>query len=233
MATTRPHIPAFVAAIGAALVAACGDAQNFSVPSATATPSASPTATPAGTTASASAWTVTDRSKATVRVREQLVGVSLPSDAVLSAIGAKGAFELAGDGTFSSSSKITFDLTTLSSDEQNRDNFVKQSTLSVRQFPTAEFVPTKTAGLIVPLPSSGTFAFNLTGNMTIRGKTKEVTFDVSATRNGSDLVVTATANPTWKFGDFGMTAPSVPFRVLSVTDEIRLSIEVVATGPKG
>ena len=49
--------------------------------------------------------------------------------------------------------------------------------------------------------------------------TKEVTFDVTAKRDGSDLTATATANPSWKFGDFGMTAPSVPFRVLSVTDE--------------
>jgi polyisoprenoid-binding protein YceI len=69
--------------------------------------------------------------------------------------------------------------------------------------------------------------------MTIKGKTKEVTFDVTAKRDGSDLTATATANPSWKFGDFGMRAPSVPFRVLSVTDEIRAAIDIVATGPKG
>ena len=218
-----------VAVIGALMVAACGGSATISVASAT------PTATDSATAAAASspAWTVTDKSKATIRVREQLVGVSLPSDAVLTATGAKGSFTLNADATFASGSKITFDLTTLASDERDRDNFIKNDTLRVRQFPTAEFVPTKTSGLTVPLATSGTFTFTLNGNMTIKGRTKEVTFDVTAKRDGSDLTANATASPSWKFGDFGMTAPSVPFRVLSVTDEIRAAIDIVATGPKG
>jgi polyisoprenoid-binding protein YceI len=221
------------ATIGVAiLVAACGGSATVETPSATPTPTTTATATATATTASAGAWSITDKSKATIRVREQLVGVSLPSDAVLTATGAKGSFELKADGTFTADSKITFELTTLSSDERDRDNFIKNDTLQVRQFPTAQFVPTKTGGLTSPLAASGTFTFTLTGNMTIKGKTKEVTFDVTAKRDGSDLTATATANPSWKFGDFGMTAPSVPFRVLSVTDEIRAAIDIVATGPK-
>ena len=219
----------------AMLVAACGGSATVQIASATPTATATPTAaaTAAGTSTSAAVWTVTEKSKATIRVREQLVGVSLPSDAVLTATGAKGSFELNSDGTFTSNSKITFDLTTLSSDERDRDNFIKNDTLQVRQFPTATFVPMKASGLTLPLTASGTFTFTLTGNMTIKGKTKEVTCDVTAKRDGSDLTATAAANPSWKFGDFGMTAPSVPFRVLSVTDEIRVSIDIVATGPKG
>jgi len=230
----RTHARSIAAALGAGmLVAACGGSATVETPTATPTATTTATATAASTTASAGTWTVTDKSKATIRVREQLVGVSLPSDAILTATGAKGSFELNADGTFESGSKITFDLTTLTSDERDRDNFIKNDTLQVRQFPTAGFVPTKTSGLVLPLATSGTFTFTLTGNITIRGKTKEVTFDVTAKRDGSDLTATATANPSWKFGDFGMTAPSVPFRVLSVTDEIRASIDIVATGPKG
>ena len=197
-------------------------------------PTVAPTTTVAPSTAVAAGvltWTVSDRSKATVRVREQLVRVNLPSDAVLTANGAKGSFVLNPDGTFASGSKLTFDLTTLSSDSRDRDNFVKQDTLGTRQFPTATFVPVKATGLALPLPTSGDLAFTLTGTMTIRGTDKTVTFDVKATRSGSDLAATATANPALKFEDFGMTAPSVPLRVLSVTDEIRLVIDLVATGP--
>ena len=212
------------------LVAACGPSAALATPSPSAT--ATIAATPSATTASTATWAVSDRSKATIRVREQLVGVSLPSDAVLTASGAQGSFALNADGTFASGSKITFQLSTLSSDESNRDNFIKQDTLQVRQFPTAEFVPTKITGLTLPLATSGTFTFTLAGDMTIKGRTKEVTFDVTAKRDGGDLTATATANPTWKFGDFGMTAPSVPFRVLSVTDEIRATIDLVATGPR-
>jgi polyisoprenoid-binding protein YceI len=229
----RPRYILGVITVGM-LAAACGGSATTSDASATPTASAiTTTATATAATASSAAWTVTDKSKATIRVREQLVGVSLPSDAVLTATGAKGSFTLNSDGTFASGSKITFDLTTLASDERDRDNFIKNDTLQVRQFPTAEFVPTKTSGLTAPLATSGTFTFTLTGNMTIKGKTHEVTFDVTAKRDGSDLTATATANPSWKFGDFGMSAPSVPFRVLSVTDEIRATIDIVATGPKG
>jgi polyisoprenoid-binding protein YceI len=225
--------------IGAVMfAAACGGSATPSVATATPTPTAADSATTAADSATAGsasgpAWTVTDKSKATISVREQLVGVSLPSDAVLTATGAKGSFTLNSDGTFASGSKITFDLTTLSSDERDRDNFIKNDTLAVRQFPTAEFVPTKTSGLTIPLATSGTFTFTLTGSMTIKGTTKEVTFDVTAKRDAGDLTVKATANPSWKFGDFGMKAPSVPFRVLSVTDEIRAVVDIVATGPKG
>jgi polyisoprenoid-binding protein YceI len=215
----------------ASFLAACGGSAT-SVTT-TSMPTPSPTATAAATTvASASAWTVSDKSKATVRVREQLVGVNLPSDAVLTATGATGSFALNGDGTFASGSKISFDLTTLSSDERARDSFIKQDTLQVRQFPRADFEPTKVNGLSLPLATSGTLTFTLTGNLTIRGKTKEVTFDVVANRDGGDLTATVTANPSWKFGDFGMTAPSVPFRVVSVTDEIRVAIDLIATGPR-
>jgi polyisoprenoid-binding protein YceI len=224
-----------LASIGLVL-AACGGATTPPVASTaassaatTATPTSSPSATAATSTAMTGTWTVSDSSKATVRVREQLVGVNLPSDAVLVATGATGSFVLRDDGTFSSDSKLTFDVTTLASDQRDRDNYVKMSTLQTRQFPTADFVPTKTSGLTLPMPSNGEFTFKLTGQITIHGKTKDVTFDVTATRSGNDLKATATAAPTWKFGDFGMTAPSVPFRVVSVVDEIRVVVDLVAT----
>ena len=231
--TQRIALPLAVASL---LLAACGGAAV--APSATPAPTAvASTATPTATATSATSvttitsgtWTISDTSKATVRVREQLVGVNLPSDAVLVATGATGTFLLKDDGTFSSDSKITFDLTTLASDQRDRDNFVKMDTLQTRQFPKAEFVPTKTTGLVLPMPASGEFTFKLTGQITIHGKTKDVTFDVVATRTGNDLTATASSAPTWKFGDFGMSAPSVPFRVVSVVDEIRVVVDLVAS----
>ena len=229
-------VPILFAAL---LIGACGGSAALETatpaPTAAATQAASTPVTSAAATTStsnvaASTWTIGSASKAVVSVREQLVGVSLPSDAVLTATGGAGTFSLKTDGSFSNDSKITFDLTTLSSDSRDRDNFVKQDTLNTRQFPKAEFVPTKTTGLTLPLASTGAFTFTLTGNLTIHGKTKEVTFNVVAKRNGADLTATATLAPTIKFGDFGMSAPSVPFRVVSVVDEIRIVVELVATG---
>jgi polyisoprenoid-binding protein YceI len=223
----------FAACGGGAVATATPNPSSTSpAPTATvaaATASATPAATAAPSTApSAKTWTVGAASKAVVRVREQLVGVSLPNDAVLTATGGTGTFTLNADGTFSPDSKITFDLTTLSSDSRDRDNFIKMDTLNTRQFPTATLVPTKATGLT--LPASGEFTFKLTGNLTIRGKTKEVTFDVVATRTGTDLRARATLNPSVKFGDFGMTPPTSSFRVVSIVDEIRLVVELAATG---
>jgi polyisoprenoid-binding protein YceI len=232
----RVQIARIVGPIMVALVAvACGGAASVTVDPTVAPATAAPSAARATGTATAAAlsWTVSNTSKAVVSVREQLVGVSLPSDAVLTATGAKGTFALNADGTFTSGSKITFDLTTLSSDSRDRDNFVKQDTLATRQFPSATFVPATTSGLSLPLPASGDFTFTLTGTLTIHGKGKNVTFDVKATRSGADLSATATANPSLKFEDFGMSAPSVPFKVVSVVDQIRLVVSLVATGPTG
>jgi polyisoprenoid-binding protein YceI len=219
--------------IVALTAAACGGAASVSVdPTVAPTGTASSVATAtAATAASAQSWTVSDRSKATVRVREQLASLNLPSDAVLVATGAKGTFQLNDDGTFAPGSQISFDVNSLTSDQSQRDSFVKQSVLNTRQFPTATFVPTKAAGLALPLAANGHVTFTLTGKLTIHGTTKDVTFSVDATRSGGDLTATATLAPTVKFGDFGMQQPAAPGRVLSVVDEIKLTIDLVATGP--
>jgi polyisoprenoid-binding protein YceI len=225
----------FAAIIVALAAAACGGTASVAVaPSPTAsTPaptSAAPT-TPAPV--AALQWTVTDKSKVTVRVREQLASLTFPSDAVLVATGAKGTFQVNDDGSFVPGSQISFDVSSLTSDASQRDSFVKQSVLATRQFPTAVFVPTKATGVALPLAAGGHFTFTLTGKLTIHGTEKDVTFSLDATRSGGDLTATATLNPTVTFEDFGMPQPAAPGRVLSVVDEIKLTVDLVATGPKG
>ena len=223
-------------AIVALVATACGGAATVAVdPTAAPTTSvpttAAPTATPTATAGSALAWTVSDKSKATVTVREQLAALPLPSDAVLVATGAKGSFQVNADGTFASGSQISFDVGSLTSDQSLRDNFVKQSVLGTRQFPTATFVPTATTGLTLPLTATGHFTFKLAGKLTIHGVTKDVTFDVDATRAAGSLTAKATLNPTFTFEDFGMQQPAAPGRVISVVDVIHLTIDLAAMGP--
>jgi polyisoprenoid-binding protein YceI len=170
---------------------------------------------------------VPGQSKATFRVREQLARLQAPSDAVGSTGMVTGQIVLQPDSTIvASASKITVDLRDLTSDEAMRDNFIKRNTLQTDQFPFAEFVPTRAEGLPTPLPASGEHSFKLAGLTTIHGVQKELTWDVTATRNGRNL--TGTASTTFKFGDFGMTPPRVAV-VLSVVDDIRAELEVVAT----
>jgi polyisoprenoid-binding protein YceI len=170
---------------------------------------------------------VPEQSKATFRVREQLVGVQLPSDAVGTTNAVTGQLVLSPDGAVvHEASKITVDLRQLRTDDSRRDNFIKQNTLSTGRFPMAEFVPAQAAGLPSPLPASGEHTFKLTGPMTIRGVQRDLTWDVTARREGTQISGTATTS--FKFGDFGMTPPRVPL-VLSIVDDIRLEVELVAT----
>ena len=197
--------------------------------------SSTPTATgaasqlPAGTVSASGPWsfTVDSSSKTTVRVREVLAQIRAPGDAVLTATGMKGTFTLNTDGSFTSASKITTDFTTLKSDESRRDDFIKENPLETRRFPTAEFVPKSVSGVTLPLPLSGEMKFTLSGTMTLHGKSKDATFSVTARREGSKLTATAVAQPSFTFGDFGMTVPRVA-SVLSIEDEIRVEIALVA-----
>src|SRR5256885_5185089 len=91
-----------VAVIGALMVAACGGSATVSV--ASATPTATPTDSATAAAASGAAWTVTDKYKATIRVRGELVGVNLPSGAVLPGSGRTGQHIMIAGRTIGSSS---------------------------------------------------------------------------------------------------------------------------------
>jgi polyisoprenoid-binding protein YceI len=225
-------VPSRVAALVLLLLlqTACGGAATPSPSAVTNAPTTSPAATVAATTApqaNAITWNVDASSKATIRVREQLVRLPSPIDALITITGAQGAFTLNPDGTFASSSKISVDMTTVTTDDRQRTDSIRRDPLEVTRFRTSELVPKTTIGLTLPLPSSGEFTFKLIGDLTLHGVTKQVTFDVRATRADGKLTATATASPSWKFGDFAMQPPT-SFSVLSIVDEIRMEFALVA-----
>ena len=221
-----------VAAVALLLLSACGGAATPSpapavqsdAPAATPTPTVAVTSAPQ---ANALTWTIDAASKATIRVREQLARFPAPNDAIITIAGAQGSFTLNPDGTFATGSKISVDMNTITTDDRQRTDSIRRDPLEVSRFRTSELVPTKATGLALPLARSGEFAFQLTGDLTLHGVTKSVTFDVKATRTNGKLTATATASPSWKFGDFGMRPPS-SFSVLSIVDEIRMEFALVA-----
>jgi polyisoprenoid-binding protein YceI len=166
------------------------------------------------------------KSVATFRVNEQLVGKDLPNDAVGTSKGVTGTIALDASGKVNAAaSKISVDMNAFTTDSSMRDSYIKRSTLEVAKFPTAEFLPTSADGLPSPIPVTGEASFKLIGPMTIHGVTKTVTWNVTAKRDGKALAGKATTTVT--FGDFGMTPPKVG-AVVSVKDEIRLEIDLVA-----
>ncbi|HET8570157.1 MAG TPA: YceI family protein [Candidatus Limnocylindria bacterium] len=217
------------ALLAAFFAVACSTPAGAPAASATAAATGAPIASPAATTSAPSgalAFNVAPGSKATVRVRETLAGFSAPNDAVLETA-VTGAFTLNPDGTFDPSSRIVADLSALRSDSGQRDRFIKDQTLDTRRFPNAELTPKRAVGLTLPLPAAGELTFKVEGAMSIHGVTKDVVFDVRATRTPSEVRANANVTPAFKFADFGMEIPRVA-SVVSIVDEIRLEVEVIA-----
>jgi polyisoprenoid-binding protein YceI len=193
-------------------------------PAASSQSSADPSAS--GASAGAIILALTDGSQASYRAREQLVGNSLPSDAVGTTHGVTGTVVVNPDGTVASDqSQITVDLASLTSDQGRRDNFIKGNTLETNQFPTATFVPTAIQGLPTPLPTSGEATFQLLGNLTVHGVTQPVTWDVTA--QFGDSSVSGNATTTVQITDFGMTPPKAG-PVLSIENTVTLDLAFTA-----
>jgi polyisoprenoid-binding protein YceI len=168
---------------------------------------------------------IAEGTTARYKVREQLAGVSFPSDAVGTTQAVTGAIVVNPDGTIDAAkSKITVDLRTIKSDQQMRDGYVQGRTLEAEKFPMLEFVPKRATGLPKPLPSGmqAQAGFQLIGDMTLHGVTSEVTWNVVATF-GNELVA-GRATTTLHFDTFKLTKPSLA-RLLSVDDKIELEIE--------
>jgi polyisoprenoid-binding protein YceI len=157
------------------------------------------------------------------RVREQLVHVSLPNDAVGKTSDVTGAIAIGPDGTvIPGESKFTVDVTTLKSDRDRRDGYVQDRLLETDQYPTVTFTPTAVGGPSAPLPTSGSQSFDLLGNLTVHGVTRPTTWHVTAQFGGNR--VNGTAWTAFTFADFGLSQPRVPV-VLSVADSVRLEYD--------
>jgi polyisoprenoid-binding protein YceI len=168
---------------------------------------------------------ITDGTTARYKVREQLAGINFPSDAVGTTTAVTGTVIVNPDGSIDAArSKITVDLKTLTSDQQMRDGFIQNRTLETEKFPTLEFVPKRATGLPSPLPSGmgAQAGFQLIGDMTLHGVTKEVTWNVVATF-GNEMVG-GRATTSFDFAMFNITKPSLA-RLMSVDDKIELEIE--------
>lgn len=172
---------------------------------------------------------ITTGTRARYKVQEQLAGVNFPSEAVGTTEAVKGTIVVNPDGSIDTSrSKLTVDLKTLASDQRMRDGYIQNRTLETEKFQTLEFVPKRAVGLTAPLPAGmqAQAGFQLVGDMTLHGVTKEVTWNVVATF-GNDMVA-GRATTSFPFATFNMTKPSLA-RLLSVGDKIDLEVEFRCT----
>ena len=160
--------------------------------------------------------------EARYRVREQLVGVDLPNDAVGVTHDITGMLIVTDKGVVvGDSSRIVVNLANIKSDKDRRDGFIKRRTMETDKFPTVELVPRTFVGLVAK-PGAAPKDFSLVGDLTVHGVTHPATWKVSAHGDGADVVGTATTSFTFK--DFALDQPKVPV-VLSVADTIKLEYD--------
>jgi polyisoprenoid-binding protein YceI len=170
---------------------------------------------------------IADGSVARYVVGEQLAGISVPNDAIGETSDVNGTIVFNADGTLQPGrSFISADLRTLQSDEERRDNYIRQNSLESNAYPTAVFLVQEVKGLTWPLPQDGEVSFQLVGSMSLHGVTSPLTWDVTA-QFGPDEV-TGQSRTVFTFDQFDIDKPSV-FLVLSVEDEIRLELDFTAS----
>jgi polyisoprenoid-binding protein YceI len=157
------------------------------------------------------------------RLREKLVGMELPYDAVGTTGGITGAIALDASGkVVPADSKLTIDVTALKSDKDRRDGYVQKRLLETEKYPTVEFVPTAIRGFPAKLPTSGSLNFEMDGNLTVKGVTHPTTWKGTANFQGDR--VTGNAYTVFTFDDVQLQKPSVSV-ILTLADDIRLEYD--------
>jgi polyisoprenoid-binding protein YceI len=150
----------------------------------------------------AGTWNIASGSIAQYRVQEVLNGQDAEATGTTSDV--TGSITILG--TDVTAGDFTVDLTTLESGNGNRDNQVQGRILDTAQFPTATFKLTKPIALGSE-PADGTkITATATGDLTLHGVTKTVTFQVQAQRIGNTIEVTGEV--PIHFPDYNVDNPS-------------------------
>jgi polyisoprenoid-binding protein YceI len=140
------------------------------------------------------------------RVRERLGPVAAPSDAVARTDQVEGTAILrAGELT---ALDVTVDLASLTSDSPRRDDFVSGEALDVDEFPTGELhlVDAVEIEAFDPAEPHDVVELAVPAELTLRGETHEIVFDVQARWNGP--TIQAAGSTEIQRSDYGIDVSS-------------------------
>ena len=193
-----------------------------SAPTAAATPTGSdPTGSTAEVTDLAGSWTVADGSQAGYRVQETLAGQDTTAVGRTSSV--TGSVTVAGNAVRTGT--VSVDVGSISSDRSERDGQFTGRIMDAAQFPTATFTLTKPIDLGSVPAVGATVTADATGDLTLHGTTKPVTFPVTVKRSADSVAVAGTI-PV-RYADYGINNPSFGF--VSVGDSGSVEFLLVLT----
>ena len=196
--------------------AAAGPTSPSAADGSSTTTAASSGSAPAGIDGT---WNAVNASQVGYRVKETLFGQS--TEAVGRTNSVTGSIAISGatvnDGSF------TVDMTTVTSDKSQRDGQFNGRIMDTSSFPTSTFKLTAPIEL-GSVPADGQeITAKATGDLTLKGTTNSVTFDVTARLSNGQVQVTGSIPIT--FSDYGIDNPS--FGPASVGDEGTLEFLLV------
>lgn len=169
-------------------------------PSGTSSDESAPAAAPAGGVDGT--WNATTASVAGYRVKEVLFGQDNEAAGRTNAV--------TGDATISgttvSTAKFTVDMTKVTSDSGQRDGQFRGRIMQTSEFPISTFELTQPIQLSSIPANLQEISVNATGKLTLHGVTKDVTVDLTARLNGSNLEANGTIPIT--FADYNILNPS-------------------------
>jgi polyisoprenoid-binding protein YceI len=169
---------------------------------------------------------VPEESEASYDVQEKLAFLPLPSRAVGRTNAIQGHFTLTlGAASRVDEAQFSVDLRTLTSDQNRRDQLIRTQWLESNTYPMAEFRATRVEPLPIGYVEGHEVPVRITGNMTIRTTTRELTFDTRASMQGDTIRGTATTFLLMR--DFGFEPPSIANAVL-VEDGVNLTVSFTA-----
>lgn len=147
-------------------------------------------------------WVVADGSQVGYRVKEILFGQS--SEAVGRTSDVTGSFTITG--TQVTEGEFEADLTTMKSDEERRDRQFQGRIMNTSQYPTATLTLTEPLDLSSINPQQTEGSATATGDLTVHGVTKPVTFDLKGVRSGATIRISGSMPIV--FADYGIDNPS-------------------------
>jgi polyisoprenoid-binding protein YceI len=122
---------------------------------------------------------------------------------------------------------IQINARTLTTDSNQRNNAIKNAILKTNEHEFITFAPTALTGLPERATAGQSYSFQIVGQLTIAGQTREATFNATVTPT-VDGKLQGTAATTIKYADWGISIPQVP-SVTGVSDTVKLEIDFVAT----
>lgn len=119
---------------------------------------------------------------------------------------------------------IVIDVSQFTSDESRRDNFIRNSGLQSAAYPLATFSPTSIDGLPAQVAETNNLSFTMTGELTVKNVTRNVTWDVTLNLDGDQIV--GTASTEILMSDYGVGPIQLAF--LATEDQVNLYFDFVA-----